>query len=406
MKKIKIALLATSFLPSKGGAEIGLSNLANNLSRNGHKVYVVVPFSNFLKLNKYRKDLRYNLIFFPPRFWYCFFKYRFFFNLISYLYFYLLNLLIKPDVYHCTNGFPLGFTMIKLNKNNNNNKFKYLIRCTGEDIQRSEDVGYGVRLNNKYNSEIEKYFRFGTNFVAITKSIYNEYIKLNISKEKIHLIPNGVSLKSFYTKIDIDLERSKYNIQKDDFVFLCVSRNHPKKGLNILLQAYNRFQEKFETTKVKLLIYGTDVKKINISNKNFLQSPPLLIEGKKDKLQRSQLSNNYPSLEVINLYKLSDAFVFPSLIESFGIVLIEAMAAKLPIISTNTDGCRDVLEDGKYGIIVKKNNPDELMTAMSKLYNDSELRIHYTNIYKDILPEYDFENITEKYEELYKNIIR
>ena len=80
MKKLKIALLATSFLPSKGGAEIGLSNLANLLSRKGHQVYVIIPFSNFMKLNKFRKDLNYNLIFFPPRFWYFFLISDFFLN--------------------------------------------------------------------------------------------------------------------------------------------------------------------------------------------------------------------------------------------------------------------------------------------------------------------------------------
>ena len=150
MKKLKIALLATSFLPSKGGAEIGLSNLANLLSRKGHQVYVIIPFSNFMKLNKFRKDLNYNLIFFPPRFWYFFFNFRFFFKLLSFFYFNLINFIIKPYVYHCTNGFTLGFTMIKLNKSI---KFKYLIRCTGEDIQRSEEAGYGIRLNKKFNSE-------------------------------------------------------------------------------------------------------------------------------------------------------------------------------------------------------------------------------------------------------------
>ena len=402
MKKLKIALLATSFLPSKGGAEIGLSNLANLLSRKGHQVYVIIPFSNFMKLNKFRKDLNYNLIFFPPRFWYFFFNFRFFFKLLSFFYFNLINFIIKPDVYHCTNGFPLGFTMIKLNKSI---KFKYLIRCTGEDIQRSEEAGYGIRLNKKFNSEIEKNFKYGANFVAITKSIYDEYIKLNISKTKIHLIPNGVSLKKFDKKINIDNERLKYNIKKDDFVFLCVSRNHPKKGLNILLDAYKIFQEKYESKKVKLIIYGTDVTKLNINKNNFLQSPPILIEGKKEYLDKNQLSNSYPSEDIVNLYKLSDVFVFPSLIESFGIVLIEAMAAKLPIISTNTDGCRDVLSEGKYGMIVQKNNPNQLMEAMVKFHKDPVIRKYYKNIFKDILVEYDLDNVATKYEELYKKII-
>ena len=154
-----------------------------------------------------------------------------------------------------------------------------------------------------------------------------------------------------------------------------------------------------------MIIYGTDVTKLNINKNNFLQSPPILIEGKKEYLDKNQLSNSYPSEDIVNLYKLSDVFVFPSLIESFGIVLIEAMAAKLPIISTNTDGCRDVLSEGKYGMIVQKNNPNQLMEAMVKFHKDPVIRKYYKNIFKDILVEYDLDNVATKYEELYKKII-
>ena len=80
--------------------------------------------------------------------------------------------------------------------------------------------------------------------------------------------------------------------------------------------------------------------------------------------------------KVINeLYNLSDVFVLPTLIESFGIVLLEAMASQIPIISTNTPGVRDVLDNGKYGILVKPNSANELYLQMINIYENENLRI-------------------------------
>lgn len=69
-----------------------------------------------------------------------------------------------------------------------------------------------------------------------------------------------------------------------------------------------------------------------------------------------------------------DIFAFPSHAESFGVVLIEAMAMGRPVVSTNCDGVLDVVVDGQTGIYVHPRNAAELATALARLIEDRELR--------------------------------
>ena len=389
---MKVFLLATSFLPSKGGAEIYLHNYASNLTKKKYDVTICVPFINYIKLRKFKKNLKYKLIFFPPKFWYLFFKFRILFNLVSFIFFLAIKIFYKPEVIHCTNGYPLGISIIKISKFIN---FNYLIRCTGEDIQIMKEINYGIRLNKKINNEILKSFYKGNAFVAMTQTIYDEFLKLNISKNKISIIPNGINIKDFKKNNKYNL-RTKYNLKKNDFIYICVSRNHPKKGITYLVEAFN----KFNGDNFKLILYGKDINKIDTKNKNIIKF------DEKDISNQSQGYKEIMQSKVINdLYNLSDVFVLPTLIESFGIVLIEAMASQIPIISTNTPGVRDVLDNGKYGILVKPNSANELYLQMINIYENENLRIKMVEETNKIINSFDIENITKKYISLYQRLI-
>jgi glycosyltransferase involved in cell wall biosynthesis len=69
-----------------------------------------------------------------------------------------------------------------------------------------------------------------------------------------------------------------------------------------------------------------------------------------------------------------DIFAFPSHAESFGVVLIEAMAMERPVVSTNCDGVLDIVVDGKTGLYVRPRNAPELATALSQLIGDPAIR--------------------------------
>ena len=72
-----------------------------------------------------------------------------------------------------------------------------------------------------------------------------------------------------------------------------------------------------------------------------------------------------------------DILAFPSHAESFGVVLIEAMAMEIPVVSTNCDGVVDIVVEGETGIYVRPRAPGELARALIRLIDDPSLRKRY-----------------------------
>ena len=72
-----------------------------------------------------------------------------------------------------------------------------------------------------------------------------------------------------------------------------------------------------------------------------------------------------PSTDLVEIYKIADTFVMPSLVETFGIVLVEAMASRLPIISTSAPGCVDVISVYTYPTYLKCKHKTEIIIFRS-----------------------------------------
>jgi glycosyltransferase involved in cell wall biosynthesis len=75
-----------------------------------------------------------------------------------------------------------------------------------------------------------------------------------------------------------------------------------------------------------------------------------------------------------------DVLVLPSAAEGFGLVLIEAMAAGVPVVATNVPGIRDVVEDGVTGLLVPAGSPPQIASAIRRLHEDDDLRHRLTEI--------------------------
>jgi glycosyltransferase involved in cell wall biosynthesis len=72
-----------------------------------------------------------------------------------------------------------------------------------------------------------------------------------------------------------------------------------------------------------------------------------------------------PEEEKIELYRAADAFVMPSRAEGFGIVLLEALACGVPVVGSKIDAGRELLRDGKWGVVV---DPDDLNDIENGIY--------------------------------------
>jgi glycosyltransferase involved in cell wall biosynthesis len=108
--------------------------------------------------------------------------------------------------------------------------------------------------------------------------------------------------------------------------------------------------------------------------------------------------------ELARTYRKARIFALPSLYETFGLAVLEAMATGLPVVATRVGGIPELVEEGRNGVLVNPREHEALAEAIIKLLSDLELssRISKRNAIK--AKQYSWKNIAEKIEGVYKEL--
>jgi glycosyltransferase involved in cell wall biosynthesis len=168
----------------------------------------------------------------------------------------------------------------------------------------------------------------------------NSFIAEYIAVDKVNVIPYGVDV-SLFSSAPIN------RVKTDLFHVIYVGQIGQRKGISYLLRAY----EKFMGSGTQLTIVG------NIVN----DEKPLLPF-------RDNFTHilHVPRAQLPKYYQKADVFVFPTLLEGMGLVVLEAMASGLPVITTS-NGPGDIVRDGIDGFIVPIRNPDAIVDKLEYL---------------------------------------
>ena len=156
--------------------------------------------------------------------------------------------------------------------------------------------------------------------------------------------------------------RQKYGIPQDAFVFGYVGRLNKDKGTNELIQAFTQAENKLDNA--YLMLVGMKDTVNSVSDENYQKA----VDD-----ERIILTGNVPKNDVYKHMAAFDVLTHPTYREGFGKVLQEAMGMSLPIITTNVIGPSEVVEQGKYGLLVKPQNVDDLTEKMLQIADDKEL---------------------------------
>jgi glycosyltransferase involved in cell wall biosynthesis len=109
-----------------------------------------------------------------------------------------------------------------------------------------------------------------------------------------------------------------------------------------------------------------------------------------------------PPDPLIQWYRTADLYVHPALLEPFGNVVVEAMAAGLPLVVTDGTGAADCVEKARCGLVVPRGNVQEMASAIQQMLENQALRQEMAARAKTGAAEYDWPLIARRYVAAYE----
>lgn len=218
--------------------------------------------------------------------------------------------------------------------------------------------------------------------LPVSKYIKNHFNEVAPNK-KMNVLYNCIDLEKFNLDKCNEKEklRSKYNILKNNFVFLYTGRVCPEKGVLELIKAFKRINKDYK--QAKLVIVGSSWYN-QISRDQYFEE---LVTESKDCSEDIVFTGYIFPENMPTMYTMGDVLVIPTLCEeAFGVVALEGMAMKIPIVCTNAGGMVEVV-DQDCGIIVDKNQDvvEQLYEEMKKMLLDENMRNEFAeNGYKKV----------------------
>jgi len=195
--------------------------------------------------------------------------------------------------------------------------------------------------------------------VGIGKSV-TEHIRgrLGVPADRSSMIYNGipeVAVDGSVAKLRAELE-----IPKDAFCVLFVGRLHVQKDVDTLLRATAHLRGKIPSVQVLLVGKGAEQPRLEELSRQLGVDDVVRFCG--------------TTAQPENYFAAADAFVLPSVFEGFGLVILEAFRAGLPVISTNIEGPAELIENGVNGLLIEPKDDTDLADKLAVLARDPAVR--------------------------------
>lgn len=345
--------------PSGGGIQHQIFGLAKELTKKGHEAHILSRYEGYGY--RYLSGVHIHGI-----------KVRLSDPIISKL---ILSkkmkkkvLEIKPDILYLsdifTSFFLLRMSIPKL----------YVTHNTFIDSYKK----YAIQTNKlnfllfNFKQKLEHFVMKNSDIVCPTNNSIEKWLK-----------SKGV-INTFVLPHAVEPELYRYNTH-DKFIFYA-GQFIDRKGVSYLLDAFDSLSSEFDDYSLILRGFGRNkqelIKKASASRKS----------------DRIKFLSWATKEELINDYANCTVSVLPSICESFGIAVIEAMASGKPVIASNIIGPRDIITPGKDGFLFEKENIEELKGYLKLILSDEKLRKKMgKNARKTVENKYTFNRTSEKF---------
>ena len=345
---MKIAMVG-QFPPHIGGVGVHIHSLAKELIKEGHEVYVITyPHKDIKDIDGIHviptkgikvPGLR-GLLFAMNA------KKE------------LKNLIEKEniDIIHGHYLFPAGWASVKAGKET---KTKTYVTAHGSDIFEM------YRKQSFMRPFIKKVLTDADIVLAVSNALKDEIMKIDVPniKEKVRLHWNSVDIGKYLTteenkdKFKKELMK-EYSLDQDKPIILFVGNIIKRKNVDLIIEAKKQIK-----ADANIVIVGDGPLLGKLKEKVKKESE----EGKMSDVYFTGAKTNME-----DIYPSCDLLVLPSFTESFGLVLIEALACGKPVIGSNIGGIREIITED-VGLLIDPHSSEDLANAIDKILQDEDL---------------------------------
>jgi 1,2-diacylglycerol 3-alpha-glucosyltransferase len=373
---VKIGFFTDSYLPTVNGASTAVDFTYRNLIKKGHKVHVVSPRSkgqqreeNISALWSFavNKIFDYRFAFITPRIFYKLLREKF-------------------DIIHGHVVGPISFMGHVLA---GLKKVPYVYTYHTMLADYGHYLPFGILTPERIKKISVSILNHCDILIAPSRKVKNELIRQGIKKPVV-IIPTGIKTEKFNIS-DKNYLREKFNLKKDNKILLYAGRLGKEKSVDFLIHTFKFIVKK--EPKAHLIIVGTG------PEMDFLKN-----------LSRDLgISTNIHFAGLIQpkdmpfVYNGADMFIFSSTTETQGLVVLEAMAAGLPIVTVNDEALMETLENNVDGVIVEKNESKFAEEVLKLLKDESERKRLGVNARKKAVAI--SKSSVEKLEKVYRDLL-
>jgi glycosyltransferase involved in cell wall biosynthesis len=242
---------------------------------------------------------------------------------------------------------------------------------------------------NKYSLAVRVLFSSSDLIVAPSRGFQQNFLtvfpKLNGKTTFIH---NGINLT------ELNGLCAESTSKRQTPYILCVSACKEQKAIDVLLHAFKQVQ--LIDPSIRLVVVGGGP----------LREPLETLARSLGIQDRIEFVGQRIRSEVATLMRGCELFVLPSRFETFGIVILEAMACKKPVVATSVGGIPEIIEHQKNGILVEPDNPDALAAALVTVLKDPTLqRVIAKNGFDTVQKQFGSANSGTAYEKVFTDLL-
>jgi len=260
---------------------------------------------------------------------------------------------------------------------------------------RKQFLNIGYRHNISKSTPIIGPLLYNSYFdylIACSKGVANSLISSGINRNNVRVIYNGISIPNNINEISGQLVRKNFKLSGKIVLGLSTWFHKERKGFDILFNSFSKLNDRFV-----LLLVG-----IRESDKKNVLDYAMEFNIPKEKIIMPGYVDN-----IWEYYKAIDIFLLPSRSEGFSLALLEAAAAKLPIIATNISGTNEFIINGENGILFEPAKPDELLNGIINLTSDKLLAEKLVkNAYYNVFNNYTHQNFVANLDEFLVSVLK